>query len=323
MTLDADAVVERRRLKRRVTVWRVVAVLAIAAVATVIFARERDGAVGQMLGLGGHIARVNISGFISDDRNQQELLRKIGDSSAAQAVIVRINSPGGSTSGGEALYTELGNLSDKKPVVAVFATTATSAAYMAAIASDHIVARANSITGSVGVIVQWAEVSELLKSVGVDFNQIKSGDLKAVPNPFEPATDEQRQATRDVLEDSFQWFVNKVDERRDLNASALADIKTGRIYTGAQAQKLGLVDQLGGEREARQWLSEEHDIPKDTKIRDWQAEGRDRLSLLDLAIAALSGTAGANVLSSLEASGTAGLKSIRLDGLISVWQPEN
>lgn len=323
MTLDADAVVERRRLKRRVTFWRILAVLAIAVVAAVVFARERGGAVGEMFGLAGHVARVDVSGFISDDRKQQELLRKIGESNAAKAVIVRINSPGGSTAGGEALYTELRALSDKKPVVAVFATTATSAAYMAAIAADHIIARANSITGSVGVIVQWAEITELLKSVGVDFNQIKSGDLKAVPNPFEPATERQREATREVLEDSFRWFVEKVDQRRSLDASTLADIKTGRIYTGAQAKSMGLVDQIGGEREARRWLSEKHGIPEDTKLIDWKPEGSDSFSWVDLALAAASRAIGVDIASSVEGSGTGGLKSIRLDGLVSVWQPEN
>ena len=321
MTLDADAVVERRRLKRRVTVWRVIAVFAVALVAAVLLARERGGAVGEMFGLGGHVARVNVAGFISDDQKQQELLRKIGESSAAKAVIVRINSPGGSTAGGEALYTELRALGEKKPVVAVFATTATSAAYMAAIATDHIVARANSITGSVGVIVQWAEIGDLLKSVGVDFNQIKSGDLKAVPNPFEPATQEQREATREVLEDSFRWFVDKVNERRDLNAGALTDIRTGRIYTGAQAKALGLVDQLGGERQARKWLSEEHSIPVDARVVDWKPEGSDSFSWLDLALGSVLRLAGVNLPAPFQDSRTGGLESVGLDGLVSVWQP--
>lgn len=323
MTLDADAVVERRRLKRRVTFWRVLAVLAIAGVAAVLFARERDGAVGEMFGISGHIARVEISGFISDDRQQQELLRRIAQSDRVRGVIVRINSPGGSTAGGEALYSELSDLREKKPVVAVFATTATSAAYMAAIAADQIIARANSITGSVGVIVQWAEISELLKSWGVNFNQIKSGDLKAVPSPFEPATERQKEATREILDDSFQWFVDKVAQRRNLNASTLADIRTGRIYTGAQAEAIGLVDQLGGEREARQWLSEEHDIPESMRVVDWEPERDSGLSWFDLALGALSRVTGADFASSLQTDGGAGLKSLRLDGLVSLWQPEN
>jgi len=323
LTLDADAVVERRRLKRRVTFWRVLAVLAVAGVAVVLFARQQDGTMGDALGFGGHVARVKVSGFISDDPAQQKLLRKIADSSAVKAVIVRIDSPGGSTAGGEALYTGLREVAEKKPVVAVFATTATSAAYMAAIAADHIIARANSITGSVGVIVQWAEITELLKSAGIDFEQIKSGELKAVPSPFEPATERQRAATREVLESSFRWFVEKVRERRDLSASALADIRSGRIYTGEQAKSLGLVDTIGSEAEARAWLSETHSIPETTKVIDWKPERDDSLNLLQLALAAIARATGADLSPLLGAADGPGLKSIKLDGLVSVWQPEN
>ncbi len=322
MTLDADAVVERRRLKRRVTFWRVLAVVAIAVLAAALFARERGGAVGEVFGLGGHIARVDVSGFISVNQKQQEMLQRMRKSDQVKAVIVRINSPGGSTAGGEALYTELRQLSAEKPVVAVFETTATSAAYMAAVATDHIISRANSITGSVGVIVQWAQVDELLKNLGVSFEQIKSGELKAVPNPFEEVTDRQRQATREVMQSSFQWFINLVNERRDLDPSALSSIRTGRIYTGEQAQAVGLVDQIGGEREARKWLSDEHGIPEDTKVVDWKPEGSERLSWVDVALAGLSKLTGLDLATALEDSRSAGLKSIRLDGLVSVWQPE-
>jgi protease-4 len=323
VSLDADAVVERRRLKRRVTFWRVLAVVAIAAVAAVLFARQQTGAVGDVFGLAGHIARVDVSGFISVDQKQQQMLQKIRKSDQVKAVIVRINSPGGSTAGGEALYTELRRLSENKPVVAVFETTATSAAYMAAVATDHIVSRANSITGSVGVIVQWAEVDELLNNLGVNFEQVKSGDLKAVPNPFEEVTERQREATREVMQSSFQWFVDLVSERRNLDARALNSIRTGRIYTGEQAQAIGLVDQIGGEREARKWLSEEHNIPEDMRIVDWKPEGSDRFTWVDLALSGLSRVTGLDLAASLEGSRAAGLKSIRLDGLVSVWQPEN
>ena len=322
MTLDADALVERRRLKRRVTFWRVLAVLAIAGVALVLFARQQAGTMGDTLGFGGHVARVKISGFISDDQAQQKLLRKVAKSSAVKAVIVRIDSPGGSTAGGESLYTGLREIAEQKPVVAVFATTATSAAYMAAIAADHIIARANSITGSVGVIVQWAQITELLKSAGIAFEQIKSGDLKAVPSPFEPTTERQREATREVLESSFRWFVAKVEERRDLSASALADIRTGRIYTGEQAKQLGLVDAIGSEAEARAWLSDTHGIPASTRVLDWEPEAESSFNWLQTALAALSRASGADLSALFGAAQGPGLKSIRLDGLVSVWQPE-
>ncbi len=321
MTLDADALVERRRLKRRVTFWRVLAVLAIAGVVAALFVRDDEGAVGETLGFGGHVARVQIGGFISDNPAQQKLLRRVAESSAVKAVVVRINSTGGSTAGGEALYTGLREIAEKKPVVAVFSTTATSAAYMAAIAADHIVARANSITGSIGVIVQWAQITELLKSAGIEFEQIKSGELKAVPSPFEAATERQREATREVLEDAFTWFVSKVEERRGLSAAALADIRSGRIYTGQQAKQLGLVDAIGSEAEAREWLSEERGIPKSLKVVDWKPESTDRISWFSLAITAIGRVTGLD-LTLLLGAGDAGLKSVTLDGLVSVWQPE-
>lgn len=322
MTLDADAVAERRRLKRRVTFWRVIAVLAIVAIAAVFLARERGGPIGSAFGLGGHVARVTISGFITDSTAQQKLLREIAESSSAKAVIVRIDSPGGSTAGGEALYSGLRDLTKKKPVVVVFATTATSAAYMAAIAADHIVSRANSITGSVGVIVQWARVTELLKSLGVEFQQLKSGDLKAVPSPFEQTTERQREATRELLRNSFEWFVDRVEERRDLSPSALADIRTGRIYTGMQAKDLGLVDQIGGEPEARQWLEQEHGVSTTLNVRDWKPDTSDRFGWFDLARAALAGVFGVDIAATLEKTGRRSLDAIKLDGLVSVWQPE-
>lgn len=323
MTLDADALVERRRLKRRVTFWRVLAVLAIIGVAMALFARQQDGTMGDALGFGGHVARVKISGFITDDSAQQKLLRKIADSSAVRGVIVRIDSPGGSTAGGEALYAGLREVAQKKPVVAVFATTATSAAYMAAIAADHIIARANSITGSVGVIVQWAQITELLKSAGIEFEQIKSGELKAVPSPFEPATERQREATREVLESSFRWFVERVKQRRDLSPSALADIRSGRIYTGEQAMSLGLVDAIGSETEARAWLSATHGIPESTSVIDWKPERDDSLNWLQFALGAIARATGADLSALFGAADGPGLKSITLDGLVSVWQPEN
>lgn len=322
MTLDADAVAERRRLKRRVTFWRIVAVLAIVAIAAVFLARERGGPVGSAFGLGSHVARVTISGFITDSPAQQKLLREIAESSAAEAVIVRIDSPGGSTAGGEALYSGLRDLTKKKPVVVVFATTATSAAYMAAIAADHIVSRANSITGSVGVIVQWARVTELLESLGVEFQQLKSGELKAVPSPFEPTTERQREATRELLRNSFEWFVARVEERRDLSETALADIRTGRIYTGLQAKDLGLVDQIGGEPAARQWLEQQHGVSKTLNVMDWKPDTSDRFGWFQLGVAALASVFGADVAATLESAGRQSLDAIKLDGLVSVWQPE-
>ena len=156
MTLQAELLVDRRKLKRKLASWRLIALL-ISIVAIGALAAQSESVISAF-GLKPHIARVTISGMIRDDRKQQELLEKLGKSKRVAAVILRINSGGGTTTGGEALYEAIRRLSEKKPVVSVFGTVAASAAYMIALASDHIVSRANTITGSVGVVVQWPEL---------------------------------------------------------------------------------------------------------------------------------------------------------------------
>ena len=130
------------------------------------------------------IARIAIEGTITDDRDQLAMLKKIKDAKHVDGVLVFVNSPGGTTTGGESLYGALREVAEKKPVVAQFGTVAASAGYIVGLGTDHIVARGNTITGSVGVLAQWPEVSELLSKLGVKFNEVKSGELKAAPNPF-------------------------------------------------------------------------------------------------------------------------------------------
>ena len=187
MSLTADQIVDRRSLRRRLSFWRVVAFVAIALgiVAAIVLAAGREGLAGLVLP---QIARVSISGFISEDRDQIELLDRIGKSNAVKGVIVAIDSTGGATAGGEALYEALLRLSAKKPTVATMATVGASAAYMAAIATNHVIARRTTITGSIGVIFQYPQVSELLDKVGVEIETVKSSPLKAEPSPFGPAT---------------------------------------------------------------------------------------------------------------------------------------
>ncbi len=323
MSLDADAIVERRRLKRKLAVWRILAVIAVASVIAIIFMSDRDDGVAAFA-TSDHVARITVSGFISDDVQLQRLLQRVSQNTAIKAVILRVDSPGGTTTGGEALYTEVRRLAETKPVVSVFGTAATSAAYMVALGSDHIISRANSITGSVGVIFQWARVTTLLENIGIDVDQIKSGELKAVPSPFQPTDDRARASIEQVLQDSFTWFLNIVEERRDLSAAALADIRSGRVYTGRQALDSGLVDAIGDEREARAWLDETHGISQDLGVRDWEPRRESSFGLLQMALGGLARLSG---IAELEFLGRAGATLTSagkpLDGLVSVWQPEN
>jgi protease IV len=267
MTLTADEIIERRRMRRKVAFWRVAAFLLVAGLIVAI-----AGAGGVFDGFGkgrDHIARVKIDGFISDDRDLVEMLQKIGKANHVQAVILDISSPGGSTVGGEVIYDAVRKLAQKKPVVASVGTLAASAAYMIACGTDQIVARRSSIVGSIGVLFQYGDVSELLNKIGVKVDAIKSSPMKAEPSPFAPASEEAKQMIGRVITDSYEWFVALVAERRKLEPFKARQLADGSIFTGAQGLANGLVDQIGGEDVAKDWLEKQKSVAADLKIIDW------------------------------------------------------
>lgn len=317
MSLEADAIVERRRLKRRVSFWRAGAILALFLGVFALIASDKRFAAE--LGLTDQIARVTISGFIQDDRKQQTLFKTLAEDASVKAIILHVNSPGGTTTGGEALYYAVRGAAEKKPVVAVFGTVAASAAYMLALGSDHIVARGNTITGSVGTIIQWAEVSRLLESIGVTVNEVKSGALKAVPSPFQPLDPAGRAVTEEMAMESVNWFLGLVAERRNLVIDRVPGLRDGRIYSGRMAKDRGLVDAIGGEAEALAWLETAKGIKRSTPVIDRkpaadgdfgfaQATGQALGAVLVPLVAGIAQQAGHHVPSTL-------------DGLVSVWQP--
>jgi protease-4 len=320
MTLEADSLAERRRLKRRVSFWRTGAII-VAVIAIGAFAASRQENLLANFGLNPHVARVSITGFIADDRNQRKMLTEITENDQARGVILHIDSPGGTTAGAETLYNSLRDMAEKKPVVAVFGTAATSAAYLAGIAADHIVARGNSITGSVGVILQWAEFSQLLQNWGINFQEVRSGELKAVPSPFKPTDPATRALVEEIVAESRDWFVGLVAQRRALRAADIEQIKTGRIYSGRQALSIGLVDEIGDEETALKWLQEKHGLPAEIEVIDKKADEENG----SLFMQSLSWIAGGLFGGSFERvsqflSGNRHLN--HLDGLISLWHPQ-
>ncbi|MHA1114096.1 MAG: signal peptide peptidase SppA [Alphaproteobacteria bacterium] len=297
---DPDWLIDRRRLKRRLSVWRTVAILALVAATAV--------AAGQIVDdrRGDHIARLSISGVIVENRSIETALDAFANNDAAKALILRVNSPGGTVVGGEALYRALRKAGEAKPVVAVLGTVATSAAYMVALAADHVVAREGSITGSVGVILQTADITGLLERLGVKADAIKSAPLKGVPSPFEPLSPAGRAAAQAVVDDMFAMFVDLVAERRGMDPHEARTLADGRIFSGRQAHAAGLVDTLGGEDQARAWLSAARDIDSTLPVRDL-AVPRAFESWLEH----VGGMVGKTFFS----------EPLTLDGLISVWHP--
>lgn len=322
MSLDADQIIDRRRLRRKLTTWRILAFLA-AALAVV---------GGALLAAGGpealtarsrpHIARLTISGFISDNREQLKLIDEIGASAAVQGVIISINSGGGATAGGEALYDAIRKLSAKKPTVAAIRTVGASAAYMSAIAADHVVAYRSSITGSIGVLFQSPEVSGAMDKLGIKLTEVKSSPLKAAPSPFAPPSPESLAVIDGMIRDTYDWFVDIVAERRKLDRPKALALADGRVMSGHQALEAGLIDEIGGEATAIAWLAKEKGVNARLSVIDWKPpESALPFSLGSAAAAWLAREIGVPV-ELVRATGLVeGIPArLQLDGLLSVWQ---
>lgn len=319
MSLETETVLDRRRLRRTMALWRTLAV--VAGLLVIGFAVFGSKSFDKLLGRE-QIARVSITGTILESRKQLKMLEKIEGSDNVAALLVYVNSPGGTTTGGEAIYESLRRISKKKPVVAQFGTVAASAGYIVGLGTDHIVARGNSITGSVGVILQWPQFSDLLDKVGIKVNEIKSGRLKAEPSPFRPLSDDAREVTREMVDSSFQWFRSLVEERRGIKLESVPGLAEGRVFSGRDAVQHKLVDAIGGEDEAIRYLETQRGVKKGLDVVEWKPSDASPLglgaSLSSIAASLLGNSAGALV-GLVNREG--GLGTVGLDGLVSVWHP--
>ena len=321
MSLDSDVIVDRRRLRRKLTFWRVLAVaIAIAAIGVVgtLVSRGRAGFTTT-----GSIARVTIEGLIRSDQDRVEALERL-EKSKADAVIVHINSPGGTTAGSEQLYDSLMRLKAKKPLVVVVEGLAASGGYITAIAADHIIAQQTSLVGSIGVLFQFPNFSEVLKTIGVKVEEVKSSPLKAALNGFEPTSAEARDALDALVKDSYAWFKGIVKDRRGLDDAQLEKVADGRVFTGRQAVDLKLVDQIGDEKTAVAWLVENKGVDKDLPVRDYKLTPRfgDLTFLKTAASITLDALGLGGIARQIEQTGvTQAVDRLSLDGMLALWLP--
>jgi len=259
----ADLIIERRQTRRRLAFWRIVAIVAvviaiIAMIPPSTFTTTRD-----------HLARIRIDGVIVEDRLRDAALQDLAEADHVKAVIVRINSPGGTVAASEALYEGLRRIAESKPVVAVMSEAAASGGYIAAIATDHIVARGSTLTGSIGVIAQMPNFAGLMEKIGVDVTRVKSAPLKAEPNFTSRPDEAVLAAQKELIDDSFGWFKGLVETRRGISGATLDAVSDGRVFTGRQALENGLVDAIGGEEVARAWLESSHGLAADMNVVDY------------------------------------------------------
>jgi protease IV len=322
MSLDSDVIVDRRRIRRKLTFWRVASVIIAIGAIAVIGTLASPGGRGTFTS-SGSIARIKIDGLIRSDQERVEALERLAKSQAA-AVIVHINSPGGTTAGSEQLFDSLMRLKAKKPLVVVVEGLAASGGYITAIAADHIVAQQTSLVGSIGVLFQIPNVTDLLKTVGVKVEEVKSSPLKAAPNGFEPTSPEAKAAMESIVMDTYAWFKNMVQDRRKLAGEGLDKVVDGRVFTGHQAIALKLIDQIGDEQTAIDWLAGEKGIDAKLPVRDWRLTSRlSDLSFLHLATAAVLDAVGLTSLAQrfTDTGSVQALERLNLDGLLALWHP--
>jgi len=302
MAINADTLLDRLYLKSQITKWRLAAI-AFAVIALIIIAErynkhspiEKD-----------FVARLSIDGVIGDDQKMYELIDDVGSNPKAKAVIVWLDTPGGSAVGGEEIFLRLRALSAKKPVVAVMRSLAASAGYMVALGTDQVFARDGTITGSIGVIIETAEITQLAEKLGIKPIIIKSSPLKGSPSPFEKSTPEGERVIKDVITDFYGRFVDMVAERRKLPRDKVVALADGRIYSGKSALENKLIDAIGGEDEAMAWLVKEKHIRSNLDIKD--VEPAKENGLFDEITQSVAGKF-------FQSS------SVGLDGMVAIWHP--
>jgi protease-4 len=305
MSLETDLLLDRRRLKRRLFYWRGATVLVVLLAVLIAIGRSGGGGLPHA-----HVARLTVSGIISEDRKLTETVAKLADDSSVKALLVYIDSPGGAVSGGESMHDAIVQVAAKKPVVTVMGGTAASAGYMIAVPAARIFARNATLTGSIGVILETGEVSGLLSRLGVTAEAITSGPLKDQPSFTRPLTDQGRQVLHGLVMDLYEQFVGMVATGRHMDPDKVRSLADGRAYTGRQALELGLVDAIGGEPEARAWLAAERGVAAGIPTEDVSTKTWAERTFGD----AVSGVSQGLLKSVL-------FQGVTLDGAWAVWQP--
>ncbi len=306
MSLETDLLIDRRRLKRRLFFWRAAAVFAAAVCVLLV--------VAPHLPLGGrdHLARLTVSGLITENRKLTEAVTALAKDRAVRGLIVYVDSPGGSVAGGESLHQAIAEVAARKPVVTVMGGTAASAGYMVAVPASRIFARESTLTGSIGVLLQTGEVSGLLERIGVTAEAITSGPLKNQPSYTHPTSPQGREVLQALVMDMYEQFVGMVAAGRHMPAEQVRTLADGRAYTGRQALGLGLIDAIGGEAEARAWRAAEKGSPESLPVEDVELGSFARRALA----ASFSPVVG-------EMMKTVLSQGLTLDGAWAVWQPSS
>lgn len=269
MTITPDQIVDRMKLKKQVISWRFAAIIfAISLILAITLENGQSSKKATLMDTE-YIARIYINDVIYDDPERLDSLKSLAENKAAKAVILHINTPGGTVVGGENLHNAIKKIKKHKPVVVVMGDVTASAGYMISVAADHLIAHQGTVTGSIGVISQSFEFTDLANKLGVKFHNFKSSPLKGGPLPTEELSPEMRAAMQDTINDIYNVFVDMVAESRQMDKEEVLKLADGRIFTGRQALKNKLIDAIGDEDTAISWLRETKSLPETLKVRDF------------------------------------------------------
>ena len=299
MAITSDNFIERALLRKKLSYWRIFSVIAI--ILFLLSLVEKNVHITKE----NYIARISFNDVIEDDHKLYKLLDDVAKDKSIKAVILEMDTPGGVAVAGETIFNKIMAIKKQKPVVVSMRGVCASAGYMIAIAADRIFAMNETITGSIGVILQAAEFSKLADKIGVTPITIKSGELKGNPSIAEPITDKSREVLQQMVDEFHLSFVKMVAENRHIDEDKVKIIADGRVYSSNKALELKLIDEIGDEENAIKWLQENKDISADLEVKDAKIK-KD----FDQSFAEITGLANFNF-----------MKSGNDNILMLMWQP--
>ncbi len=268
---------ETKGYRRRLFFWRTISFITVAIIVYLSFENKEKSSSND------YIANYNISGLLISADEIIEDLEELKSNNEVNSIIISVDSPGGTTVSAEEIYLKLKEVSLVKPTAIVMRNIATSGAYLLSLGGDVIFSRENTITGSIGVLLQWARVDEALSKLGIEVNEVKSGKLKAEPDFFGEIDEEAQQVTKEIIDETFEWFIRIVKVERALKPIEIYTISDVRIFTGRQAIELNLVDKIGDKNDAKIWLVENKEIDSNSPIIDYGKSKKPSFIELSLA----------------------------------------
>lgn len=300
----------RRRLKRRLMLMRAGAAV-FFVLSCIIAVRHFPGREHDR-----HLVLLKIHGTIASDVSlQTRALAKAQADPLVAGLILDVDSPGGAVAGGEALHDAVARFEAAKPVVVTMGGTAASAGYMISVPARRIFASRSTLTGSIGVMLQSPDISGLLGKLGISVDLLVSGPLKAQPSLVQSLSPAGREMLQGIVTDLYDQFITMVSDGRHMPIEAVRKLADGRPYTGAQALKLGLIDQIGDSDDARKWLLKAGSLPEQTRVEEIGGVVRP-IGLVPRIIYFLTGNnSQGSVLSFLPQAISA------VDGTVSIWEP--